>query len=128
MFSELPQILKSCDGISTIIDIGCGYGVPANWLLEQFLEAKIYGIDPNRRRVRIAAIAVGEKGSISLGRAPHIPTVPEQVDLVVMLDIIQYLNDDELKMTLDRLCKKFHRNSRLIVRAPISPKRRFPLV
>ena len=128
MFSELPQILESYDGISIIIDIGCGYGLPANWLLEQFPEAKIYGIDPDRRRVRIAAMAVGEKGSISPGRAPNIPTVPEQVDLVIMLDIIQYLNDDEFKMTLDKLCKKLHRNSHLIVRAPISPKRRFPLV
>jgi len=128
MFSELPQILKSYDRISTIIDIGCGYGLPANWLLEQFPDAKIYGIDPDRRRVRIAAIAVGEKGSISPGRAPYIPTVPERVDLVIMLDIIQYLNDDELKITLDRLGKKLHRSSHLVIRAPISPKRRFPLV
>ena len=128
MFSELPQILESYADIDTIIDIGCGYGVPASWLLEQFPKTKIYGIDPDRNRVRIAATALGEKGSISTGCAPHIPPVPQRVDLALMLDIIQYLNEDELKMTLEKLYKKLHKNSHLIVRAPISPKRRFPLV
>ncbi|MFQ5485967.1 MAG: methyltransferase domain-containing protein, partial [Desulfobacterales bacterium] len=128
IFSELPQILESYTDVNTIIDIGCGYGVPGSWFLEQFPEAKLYGIDPDSNRVRIAAIAVGEKGSISSGCAPYIPTQPERVDLALMLDIMQYLNDDELKMTLDRLGKKLHKNSHLIVRAPISPKRRFPLV
>ncbi len=124
MFSELPIFLESYKGIYTIIDIGCGYGVPANWLLERFPETKIYGIDPDRSRVRIAALAVGKRGLIKPGRAPD-TKIPEEADLVTMLDIIHYLKDDELRLMLKKLHKGLRSSGHLIVRAPIMPKRWF---
>ena len=126
MFSELPRILEPFEDIHSIIDIGCGYGVPANSLLEWFPEAKVYGIDPAPGRVRVASIAAGKRGLIKPGRAPDIPTIPQQADLAIMLDIIHYLNDDELKLTLKKLCRDLRSSSRLIIRAPITPTRRIP--
>ncbi|MGE5839385.1 MAG: MMPL family transporter, partial [Deltaproteobacteria bacterium] len=48
MFRRLAGFL---DSPRHVIDIGCGYGVPAVWLLSLFSQAQIYGLDPDRRRV-----------------------------------------------------------------------------
>jgi len=125
MFSELPRFLEPYEGINTIIDIGCGYGVPANWFLERFPEAKVYGIDPDPARIRVASMAVGKRGLIKSGRAPDMPTIPDLADLAIMLDIIHYLKDDELRLTLNRLHTLLRSDNILIIRAPITPERRF---
>ena len=71
MFKELPRMLADCKNVTTIIDIGCGYGVPACWCLEYFDQAMVYGIDPDPERVRVAAIATGDRGTITVGWAPE---------------------------------------------------------
>lgn len=128
MFSELPRLLKNLNRNYTIVDIGCGYGVPACWLLECFPEATIYGIDPDYRRTRIASMAVGKRGVIANGSAPEIPSVSRPADLAIMLDILHYLKDDILKLTLQKLYNILRGDGYLIIRASILPKRHFPLV
>jgi len=64
MFSELPRFFGLSRQLRTIIDIGCGFGVPASWLIENFAELKIYGIDLDSNRVRIASRALGQRGVI----------------------------------------------------------------
>ena len=128
MFTELPAILKSRGEFHTIIDIGCGYGVPASWLLERFPECRLYGLDPNPERVRIASLAIGDRGAISLGHAPDIPSTPGPVDAAMMLDIIHYLKADELILTLTRLYENLGRGGFLVMRAAVPPNRKFPWV
>ncbi len=128
MFSELPRLLKNRNENYTIVDIGCGYGVPACWLLECFPEATVYGIDPDYRKTRIASVAVGKRGVISNGCAPKIPAVSEPVDLAIMLDILHYLEDDILKLTLQNLYNDLRSDANLIIRAAIPPKRQFPWI
>jgi predicted exporter len=122
MFSELPRFLDSSQRIKVIIDIGIGYGVPACWLLERFPEAKIYGIDPDRERVRVASMALGGRGVIGCSRAPDVPTIPEPADAAIMLDMIHFLKDDELRLTLKRLHKNLRHDGSLIIRAVIPPQ------
>ena len=62
MFSELPRFFESSRQLRTVIDIGCGFGVPACWLIENFAELNIYGLDPDNNRVRIASRALGPRG------------------------------------------------------------------
>ena len=126
MFSELPRLLKNRNENSTIVDIGCGYGVPACWLLESFPEATVYGIDPDHQRTRIASMAVGKRGVITNGYAPEIPSISKPADLVIMVDILHYLKDDDLKLTLRNLYNNLRHGGDLIIRAPILPKRHFP--
>ena len=126
MFSEMEQIFETGGTVKTIIDIGCGYGVPSCWLLEWYPEAKVFGIDPSVGRVRVAAVALGERGEVSRGLAPDIPVVSRPVDLAVMLDMVHYLTDEHLLLTLQRLKEKLRQGGRLVVRAAIPPDRRFP--
>lgn len=128
MFMELQQILKSSDGIKTIIDIGCGYGVPSSWLLERFPEARIYGIEPSKKRVGIASLAAGARGTVAQGYAPEVPEVPRPADLTTLLDMIHFLNDEALLLTLARVGERMREGGRLVIRATIRPRRRLPWV
>ncbi len=128
MFGELPRFLESYQRIRTIIDIGVGYGVPACWLLERFPESKVYGIDPDPDRVRIATMALGKRGFITRGRAPEIPRVPEPADMAIMLDCIHYLKDDELRLSFEGLGRSLSRGGTLIIRTVVPPGRRFSLL
>ena len=103
----------------TVIDIGTGYGAPAVWLLELFPDLKIYGIEPDARRVRIASRAIGSRGSVQVGRAPDMPDIPEPADCALMLDMLHYLTDDEARLTLARLHEKLCSGAMLIVRVTI---------
>ncbi|MBI5592082.1 MAG: class I SAM-dependent methyltransferase [Deltaproteobacteria bacterium] len=127
MFSELPSLLSNPD-IRTVADIGCGYGVPACWVLERFPDAMVYGIDPNPKRVRVASRAVGKRGFIAASGAPDIPKTPGPVDMAMILDIIHFLDDDQFRLTLKRLSVVLGQKGRLIIRATLPPAYRFPWV
>jgi predicted exporter/SAM-dependent methyltransferase len=128
MFKELPPFLDALNDIETIMDIGCGYGVPTAWLLERFPGAKVVGIDPNAGRARIAARVAGTRASIKTGSAPDLPAVSQPADLVTMLDIVHYLNDDALRLTFKNLYDHLKSGRQLIIRAAIPPTRPTPWV
>jgi len=122
-----PRLASFVDLPSHIIDIGCGYGVPAVWLLSFFPQAKIYGLDPDPKRVRIADRAFGDRGSAAVGKAPDLPEAfPHQVDTVLMLDMIHLISDDELGLTLRRLHPKILPKGKLILRATVPSRKRVP--
>jgi predicted exporter len=128
MFKELPALLESYEGIRTLVDIGSGYGVPACWLLERFPRSKVYGIEPDPNRVRIASTALGKRGFVTRGRAPDLPKFPEPADAAFMLDMTHYLTHDELGLTLKRLHTGLRRGGTLVIRTVIPPRRRLPWV
>lgn len=116
MFPKLANFVKEPE---TIIDIGTGYGVPAVWLLELFPHARIYGIEPDHRRVRVASRALGTHGTVEIGRAPDIPEVSGMADTALILDMIHLLTDDELMLTLQRLRGKLRPGGTLIIRTTV---------
>jgi predicted exporter/SAM-dependent methyltransferase len=126
MFSEMEHIFRSTDGVKTILDIGSGYGVPASWLLERFKGARLRGIEPSAERVRVARMAVGDRGFISQGHAPEIPSVDDPVDLAAMIDMVHFLTDEGVTETLSRLRERTRNGGRLIIRASVRPRRRLP--
>ena len=126
MFLEMKEIFKPAAGVRTIIDLGSGYGVPASWLLERFPKAFLYGIEPSRKRVKVAARAIGNRGIITTGSAPDVPVVRRPADLALMLDMVHYLDDKELKQTLQGLREQMKDQGHLVLRAAVEPKRKFP--
>ncbi|MBW2204764.1 MAG: class I SAM-dependent methyltransferase, partial [Deltaproteobacteria bacterium] len=121
MFSELPRLLESSANIKTIIDVGTGYGVPACWFLERFPKAEVYGIEPNHERVRVASMAVKERGVIKCGRAPDIPATPRSADAAFMLDMTHFLTNEGFDLTLERLHSALSPVGSLIIRGVIPP-------
>ena len=126
MFSELHRYLISYKGVNYMMDIGCGYGVPAAWLLERFPGAKVTGIDPDGGRVQVASRVVGESGAVARGAAPDVPVVSQPVNLAIMLDMVHFLRDDELQLTFEKLYERINPGDHLILRAAVPPTSRTP--
>ena len=122
MFPRLAEYLMSP---RRVIDIGCGYGVPAVWLLSLYPQAKVFGIDPDGKRVAIAIRALGDRGTAEIGGAPDLPAAaPAKVDTALMLDMIHLLSDDALRLTLQRIRERLEPGGRLILRATIPSRKR----
>lgn len=125
MFKELPEMLEPIKGdIKTIIDIGCGYGVPACWLLERYSRAVIHAIDPDPERVRVARLATGERGRVSQSWARDFPAIAGKADLVILLDMLHYLDDATLVQVFKQSFKVLEKNGALLMRFVIQPDAR----
>ncbi|PKN17767.1 MAG: hypothetical protein CVU71_15165 [Deltaproteobacteria bacterium HGW-Deltaproteobacteria-6] len=123
MFRELDQYVKNP---RRIFDIGCGYGIPATWLLEIYPDAKVFGLEPDEERVLIANRVIGTRGCVQVGRAPDLPDVEGSVDYVMMLDMLHLITDEELQLVLRRIYGKLEKGGTLLIRATVPSARRVP--
>jgi uncharacterized protein len=123
MFAELQNYVQNP---RRIIDIGCGFGVPATWLLEIYPEAQVFGLEPDEERVLIANRVVGGRGYVQVGRAPDLPEVEGPVDHVMMLDMLHLITDEELQLALRRIYDKLEEGGTLLIRATVPSARKVP--
>lgn len=124
MFRELPEFVKDMPTIRTALDLGCGRGVAGCSLLEWFPELILYGIEPNPKWVRAAAAAFGERGRVFQAGAPdfEVPALPDRLDAVFALDMIHFLSDPDLDLTLRRIRARLAEGAYFILRAPMAPE------
>jgi len=116
MFRKLHLFLASP---RIIMDIGTGFGIPAAWILELHPQARLYGIEPDHKRVAIASRVVGQQGSIQQGLAPKLPDFTEKADTALLLDMTHLLTDEEFLLTLERIRERLIPEGRVIIRATI---------
>jgi predicted RND superfamily exporter protein len=122
MFSDLPKLLITDRArIQTILDIGCGYGVPGCWCLEYCPNAKVFGLDPDSERVRVAGLAMANRGEMLEAMAPDLPVLPNSPDLVLLLDMLHYLDDDSIAVLFANCYKAIADKGLLLTRFVIRP-------
>jgi SAM-dependent methyltransferase len=123
MFHELPDFVRSMPTIRTFLDLGCGYGLAGCLLLEVLEGSTAYAVDPNPKRVAGTAAAMEERGHVFVAAAPDFeqPDFPPKFDAVFALDMIHFLNDQQLNLTLTRLRSRLNEGSFLIIRSPVAP-------
>lgn len=124
MFADLPNIIHFAAPPKVLVDIGTGFGVPACWLAETYPTARMYGIEPSAERVRVASLALGDSGQVVQGHAPDLPPAPATADGAFMLDMMHYLSDAQVVLTLQRLHELLAPGAPLTIRAVMEPKRR----
>ena len=115
MFPRLAEFVKG----KTVLDIGCGFAVPAAWLLALRPELQFFAIEPNPERVRIAARVLGQSGQVQQASAPDLTTLPSVADTALALDMAHYLDDNELSSMLAGLKVRLHPRGRLVMRVTI---------
>ncbi|HQK99453.1 MAG TPA: methyltransferase domain-containing protein [Smithellaceae bacterium] len=123
MFRELDRFIGAP---RRVMDIGCGFGVPAAWLLAKHPRAQFFGLEPDEERVWIARRVIGANGSVQAGRAPDLPDVAGPVDTVLMLDMLHLISNDEFQLALSRINEKLEPGGMLLVRATVPSARRMP--
>lgn len=123
MFRELDHYVHNP---RRIIDIGCGYGVPASWLLEIYPQAQVFGLEPDEERVLIASRVIGPRGCVQAGLAPDLPEVEGSVDYVLMLDMIHLINDADLQLVLGRAYAQLETGGTLLIRATVPSGKKIP--
>ncbi|MBS0013154.1 MAG: MMPL family transporter [Desulfobacterales bacterium] len=116
MFAELPGFL---DKPAAVLDIGCGYGITAGWLLAMDPEIRITGMDPDAERVRFARRLTADQGTFWQAAAPDLPALENPADTVLMIDMLHYLSDDEAAQTLAAAKERLDPGGRLIMRAAV---------
>lgn len=128
MFTDLPKLLAGevddLRTVHTIIDIGCGYGVPACWCLEFFPCAAVYGIDPDPERVRVADLATGDRGRITCARAPEMPAVSQPADIILILDMLHYLDDRLVRNLFENCRQALAPGGILVIRFVVRPEKK----
>ncbi|MFH2130712.1 MAG: methyltransferase domain-containing protein [bacterium] len=122
-----PELDRYVDFSGKILDIGCGFGVPACWILDRFPGARIFGVDPDPERVRIAARVIGDKGTAATGGAPDLPFADQAVDMALMLDMIHYLDDSQLGETLHTIHARLDSRGKVVIRVTIPDTGRTPI-
>jgi uncharacterized protein len=123
MFRELPTFLEQMPPIRTALDLGCGYGFAGTCLLTWNRELRLYGMDPNPGRVIAASEAFADRGEAFVGGAPdfELAQLPPRFDAVFILDVIHFLNDEQLDLTLRRVRGKLDDGAPLLMRVPMKP-------
>ncbi|MFV0436064.1 MAG: methyltransferase domain-containing protein [Desulfopila sp.] len=126
LFTELAGILDKTDTApNRILDIGCGYGAPACWCLERFSNCRVVGIDPDAERVRVAGRAVADRGVIMEGGAPDLPLDQGTFDVLMLLDMLHYLDNRQLADTMVRAATLLQaQTGRLVARFVVRPRQR----
>ena len=122
MFIRLSEFLPD-EG--RVLDIGCGFGVAAAWMLARSAEVRVVAVEPDEDRAGVARFVLGERGEVHVGGAPEV--LPEvDADAVLCLDMIHYLDDAGLATTLAHVRRCLRPGGRLILRATVPAAGRSP--
>jgi SAM-dependent methyltransferase len=122
MFGQLGGFLPER---GTILDIGCGFGIEAAWMLARSAELRVVGVEPDEDRVDVARFVLGARGEVFEGAAPQV--LPEvSASAVVCLDVIHHLDDAGLAKTLAHARRCLTEGGQLVLRATVPIAGRTP--
>jgi SAM-dependent methyltransferase len=124
MFLDLPVLLKTLPEPKVALDLGCGFGVAGNSILEWCPGATMYGIDPDGARAAAAAKSFSPRGTAFQGSAPdfEVPGLPARFDTAFCLDMIHFLTHDQAQTTFNRLHARLQPGGHLVLRSLVPPK------
>ena len=105
----------------TILDYGCGPGYLIEQLLNNTRKNIIYGLDFSIESVRIVEDKF--KGHSNFGGAYVVDGLSadiniESIDVITCIEVIEHLNNDQLKTTLELIHKLLKRGGTLAITVP----------
>jgi predicted exporter/SAM-dependent methyltransferase len=120
LFARLADLVPSS---GTVLDIGCGRGVPAAWLMALHPGLRFVGVEPDPEKVRVASRVLGSDGLVLEGTAQDLPAEPAKVDAVLCLDVGHYLTEEDMDRLLRELVWRLGPEGPLVMRITIQTDR-----
>ena len=116
MFPRLSDFVKPG---WRLLDVGCGFGIPAAWLLTLHPDLEFVACDPSAERARIAGRVLGKRARVLHAGALNLPLDRVEADAVLLLDVLHHFQDQVLIELLTRLRAAFSKEGRLIIRVTL---------
>ena len=83
-----------------LLDVGCGYGILANYLVYKRPSRNILGIDSNIKRIQSAQRSVKGRNNLSFHCIPVERLETAQYDAIVITDVLHHIDDINLESLL----------------------------
>lgn len=99
-----------------VIDYGCGHGVFSHVLSLTAPHRRIYAVDVSEAKVRAAKKTIINNGEIIFSSDVNIEKVLEEADCLVMLDVLCYSSEKEIKQKLSSYFNHMRTGTRLIIK------------
>lgn len=90
----------------SVLDCGCGLGTHSAVIKKIFPKTRVFGLEFEPERVRLAALAV-RSGKFLRGSIYALPFAPETFDKILCSEVLEHLDDDSDALSeLHRVLKK----------------------
>jgi 2-polyprenyl-3-methyl-5-hydroxy-6-metoxy-1,4-benzoquinol methylase len=113
--SRLDQVEQFLPRAGRLLDLGCGYGVVANYLALASPEREVIGIDLDRRRIAVAQRTAANRENITFIAGDVTQVALPVCDTILMTDVLHHLDFKEQERSLIRLYSMLPANGRLLI-------------
>jgi len=101
----------------TIVDLGCGFGIFANFLATQSTDRKVIGIDLNEKRILLAKEIFSSSSNLDFVCSNITDTKIPKTDFITAIDVLHHIPSLELQTKLLRECNSvLSKGGRLILK------------
>jgi predicted exporter/SAM-dependent methyltransferase len=113
LFMALDSVIPAQ---GSILDLGCGYGVVANWLTLSSPERRVQGIDMDASKVRVALASSRLNPRVQFAERNVLTAAFPECDCVLMCDLLHYLPAERKREVLKRAYRALRPGGRLVLR------------
>jgi len=113
---KLDQYDEYLPETGTIVDMGCGYGLVANYLALCLPNSKVTGVDLDAKRIQIASATVGSRKNIQFVNADAISwSMQDECSMIIMTDFLHHVSFENQKIMLQYAYDNLQDNGALII-------------
>ena len=113
-YPALARMLRGSE--LPILDIGCGVGLLAAYLRESGCQQPIFGIEPDKKKVRTACERVATAYPLLDFRVGDARSLDDFSGDIVMLDVLHYMTSKAQRAVLDQISQRICPGGRALIR------------
>ena len=114
--ADLARVEQYVPRHGFVVDLGCGYGLFPNLLVEASPTRRVLGLDRDERRIRIARSTVGDRGDrLRFEVADVVTTPPPRCDAITIVDVLFLMGPEDQAAVLRGCASALNEGAPLIL-------------